>query len=69
MSVFDLIRAQQGKERTAVWMVGEQLMDILLFNRFFNIRKLHGCIKVITRIDVDRHPIITDFFFRFFYSF
>ena len=29
MSVFDLIRAQQGKERTAVWMVGEQLMDIL----------------------------------------
>lgn len=29
MSAFDLIRAQQGKERTAVWMVGEQLMDIL----------------------------------------
>ena len=29
MSVFDLIRGQQGKERTAVWMVGEQLMDIL----------------------------------------
>ena len=29
MSVFDLIRSQQGKERTAVWMVGEQLMDIL----------------------------------------
>ena len=29
MSAFDLIRAQQGQERTAVWMVGEQLMDIL----------------------------------------
>ena len=29
MSVFDMIRAQQGQERTAVWMVGEQLMDIL----------------------------------------
>lgn len=29
MSVFDLIRGQQGKERTAVWMVGEQLTDIL----------------------------------------
>lgn len=29
MSVFDLIRSQQGAERTAVWMVGEQLADIL----------------------------------------
>lgn len=29
MSVFDKIAAQQGKERTAVWMVGEQLKDII----------------------------------------
>ena len=29
MNVFDKISAQQGKERTAVWMVGEQLKDII----------------------------------------
>ena len=29
MSVFEKITAQQGKERTAVWMVGEQLKDII----------------------------------------
>lgn len=29
MSVFDRIAAQQPKERNAVWMVGEQLKDIL----------------------------------------
>lgn len=29
MSVFEKISAQQGKERTAVWMVGEQLKDMI----------------------------------------
>lgn len=29
MNVFDKIAAQQGTERTAVWMVGEQLKDII----------------------------------------
>lgn len=29
MDVFDKIRAQQPKERTPVWMVGEQLADII----------------------------------------
>lgn len=29
ISVFEKIAAQQPKERTAVWMVGEQLKDIL----------------------------------------
>lgn len=29
MTVFEKIEAQQGKERTAVWMVGEQLKDII----------------------------------------
>lgn len=29
MDVFEQIRAQQPKERTAVWMVGEQLTDII----------------------------------------
>ncbi len=29
MDVFEKIAAQQGKERTAVWMVGEQLKDII----------------------------------------
>lgn len=29
MSVFDQIAAQQPKERNAIWMVGEQLKDIL----------------------------------------
>lgn len=29
MSVFEKITAQQPKERSAVWMVGEQLKDIL----------------------------------------
>lgn len=29
MNVFEKIAAQQGKERTAVWMVGEQLKDII----------------------------------------
>ena len=28
MTVFEKITAQQGKERTAVWMVGEQLKEI-----------------------------------------
>ena len=28
MTVFEKIAAQQGKERTAVWMLGEQLKDI-----------------------------------------
>ena len=28
MNVFEKIAAQQGKERTAVWMVGEQLKEI-----------------------------------------
>ena len=28
MTVFEKIAAQQGKERTAVWMVGEQLKEI-----------------------------------------
>ena len=28
MDVFEVIRKQQGKEHTAVWMVGMQLMDI-----------------------------------------
>jgi hypothetical protein len=29
MDVFEKISAQQGKERTAVWMVGEQLKDMI----------------------------------------
>lgn len=29
MDVFEKIRAQQGAERTPVWMVGEQLADII----------------------------------------
>ena len=29
MDVFEKIRAQQPAERTAVWMVGEQLADII----------------------------------------
>lgn len=29
MDVFEQIRAQQGAERTLVWMVGEQLADII----------------------------------------
>ena len=29
MNVFETISAQQGPERTAVWMVGEQLKDML----------------------------------------
>lgn len=29
MDVFDKIRAQQPEQRTAVWMVGEQLADII----------------------------------------
>lgn len=29
MSVFEKIAAQQGQERTAVWMVGEHLKDII----------------------------------------
>ena len=29
MNVFEKIRSQQPKERTAVWMVGEQLADII----------------------------------------
>lgn len=29
MDVFEQIRAQQGAERTPVWMVGEQLADII----------------------------------------
>lgn len=29
MSVFEKIAAQQGTERTAVWIVGEQLKDII----------------------------------------
>ena len=29
MDVFEKIKAQQGKERTAVWMVGEQLADMI----------------------------------------
>ena len=29
MDVFEKINAQQGKERTAVWMVGEQLKDMI----------------------------------------
>lgn len=29
MDVFEKIRAQQPKERTPVWMVGEQLADII----------------------------------------
>lgn len=29
MDVFEKIEAQQGKERTAVWMVGEQLKDMI----------------------------------------
>ena len=29
MDVFEKIRAQQPEERTAVWMVGEQLADII----------------------------------------
>lgn len=29
MDVFEKIRSQQPKERTAVWMVGEQLADII----------------------------------------
>ena len=29
MDVFEKIRAQQPTERTAVWMVGEQLADII----------------------------------------
>lgn len=29
MNVFEKIEAQQGKDRTAVWMVGEQLKDII----------------------------------------
>ena len=42
MSVFDMIRAQQGKERTAVWMVGEQLMDILRREAEDIIREFYG---------------------------
>ena len=29
MDIFEKIRAQQGAERTPVWMVGEQLADII----------------------------------------
>ena len=29
MDVFEKIKEQQGKERTAVWMVGEQLADMI----------------------------------------
>ena len=29
MTVFEKIASQQGKERTPVWMVGEQLKDII----------------------------------------
>lgn len=29
MDVFEKIRAQQGAERTPVWIVGEQLADII----------------------------------------
>lgn len=29
MDVFEKIRAQQPEQRTAVWMVGEQLADII----------------------------------------
>ena len=29
MTVFEKIEAQQGKDRTAVWMVGEQLKDMI----------------------------------------
>lgn len=29
MSVFEKIAAQQGKERSAVWLLGEQLKDLL----------------------------------------
>lgn len=29
MDVFEKIKSQQGKERTAVWMVGEQLADMI----------------------------------------
>lgn len=29
MNVFEKISAQQGAERTAVWMVGEQLKDMI----------------------------------------
>ena len=32
MDVFEKIRSQQPKERTAVWMVGEQLADIIRHN-------------------------------------
>lgn len=32
MDVFEKIRAQQPKERTPVWMVGEQLADIIRHN-------------------------------------
>ena len=33
MNVFEKIEAQQGKSRTAVWMVGEQLKDIIRHDR------------------------------------
>ena len=29
MDVFEKIKAQQGKERSAQWMVGEQLADVI----------------------------------------
>lgn len=32
MDVFEKIRAQQGTERTPVWIVGEQLADIIRYN-------------------------------------
>ncbi len=32
VDVFEKIAAQQGKERTAVWMVGEQLKDIIRYD-------------------------------------
>ena len=33
MDVFEKIESQQGKSRTAVWMVGEQLKDIIRHDR------------------------------------
>ena len=32
MTVFEKISAQQGAERTAVWMVGEQLKDMIKYD-------------------------------------
>ena len=42
MDVFDKIRAQQPEQRTPVWMVGEQLADIIQHDRAAQEKMLAG---------------------------